>query len=114
MKKITLSLVTALTLSTTVYANSDNVAETYNGFSYIGFGVETISYKESGTTADGKKFSSSADVSSPVYTSGSLINAGKYFDFSIDAASTLTPSQTDEKWKMDEYIVQENKFDAMD
>lgn len=109
MKKITLSLITGLFLCSNIQAE-----EKFNDYSYIGFGVETISYKEN-IERNGKSYRTATDVSSPVYTSGSLINAGKYFDFSIDAASTLSPTQADEKTQDIDagVVVQKNQFDAM-
>lgn len=107
-RKIALSLATTLILVSSLQAD-----EKYSGFSYVGFGVESSTYQENYTTADGKKVKSSATSSSPVYTSGSLINISDSFDFSIDAASTLMPTQTDEKWQQDDYVVQKNKYDTV-
>jgi len=84
----------------------------YDGFSYIGFGTETVSYIEQGTI-DGKTFKSSASATSPVYMSGSLIRMNEFLDLTIDAASTLLPTQTDEKWQYDGYVEQKNKFDSV-
>jgi len=109
MKKILFSSVTALTLLSSVATASDK----YNGFSYIGFGVETATYQEIGVTKEGKAFKSSATSSSPVYISGSLININNNFDFTIDASSTLMATTTDEKWQEDGYLVQANKFDSV-
>lgn len=109
-KRILLSAAGAVMISTTsLVANSDQ----YDSYNYIGFGVENVTYKEMGTLDDGTSFKSSVTVDSPVYTSGSLIRARDSFDFSIDAASTLSPTQGDEKWQHGDYLVQENKFDAV-
>jgi len=109
-KRILLSAVGATMLSTACLGADEELYDSYN---YIGFGVENVTYKEMGTLDDGTSFHSSVTVNSPVYTSGSLINTGNYFDFSIDAASTLSPTQGDEKWQYGDYLVQENKFDAV-
>lgn len=119
MKKIVLSISASLLFSASLYAE-DNATlsinnpteKTFYGYNYIGFGVETATYQESGIK-DGKNFKSSATSTSPVYTSGGLIKMNQYFDFSIDAASTLMPTQTDEKWQEDGYVKQENKFDTV-
>lgn len=109
MKKLTLSLITSIGL----LSGAVNADEKYYGFSYAGFGVETASYEEVGVTADGKKFKSAATSSAPVYTSGSLIFVNSFLDFSIDAASTLMATQSDEKWQQDGYVVQKNKYDSV-
>jgi len=110
MKKITLGIMTSLTL----LSSSSLAADEYNGFSYIGFGVETATYQETGTI-DGINFKSSSTVSSPVYTSGSLINMGSSFDFSIDAASTLSATSSDEKVQDTDkgVIIYTQQFDSM-
>ncbi|MEA2018780.1 MAG: hypothetical protein U9N59_10070 [Campylobacterota bacterium] len=109
MKRTALGVTASLLLLT---ANLE-AAQKYNGYSYIGFGMETASYSEIGTTTDGTPFKSSATTSSPVYTSGSLIHINKNFDFSIDASSTLIASQTNEKWQEGGYVTQENKYDTI-
>jgi len=108
-KKILLSSVGAMMLLTQGYADTK-----YESYNYIGFGVESLSYVEN-PIKNGIQYKTSVEVNSPVYTSGSLINAGDHFDFSIDAASTLTPTQGDEQVQNTDtsYVVQENKFDAM-
>ncbi len=116
MKKIVLSLTASLSLLSSLYGDENATVipeKTYYGYNYIGFGMETATYQESGIKTDGKSFKSSATSTSPVYISGGLIKMNKYFDFSIDAASTLMPTQTDEKWQEDGYVVQENKFDTV-
>ena len=110
MKKIALGVIASLTIATvSLQANTTK----YSGFSYIGFGVETATYEETGLTADGKHFKSSATASSPVYTSGSLININNIFDFSIDATSTLSPTQTEEKWETDGIVTQADQYDTV-
>lgn len=121
--KILLSVATICTLSSFAVAQDNKkstesnptteIKENYESYNYIGFGVETLTYKEMGTLSNGKSFKSSVTVNSPVYTSGSLIKANDKFDFTIDAASTLAPSQGDEKWQYGEYLAQKNKFDAV-
>jgi len=111
MKKITLSL---LALST-IYSSSSLAQEKYSGFSYAGFGVETATYQETYIDSDGVAYKTSATTSSPVYTSGSLINVSKSLDFSIDATSTLSPTQTKEQTQntTTSVIVQENQYDSV-
>jgi len=110
MKKILFSSVTALTLLSSVATASDK----YNGFSYIGFGVENTTYQET-YEKNGITYKTSASASAPVYTSGSLININKNFDFSIDATSTLMATTADEKTQNvnEGIIVQENKYDTV-
>lgn len=109
MKKITL----ALTTSVALLATNLTAEQKYNSYSYIGFGTETATYQETGTTTDGTKFKSSATTSSPVYMSGSLININNTVDFTIDAASTLLPTTTEEKWQKGDYLYQKNKYDSV-
>jgi len=136
MKKIALSLVVSASLCSLI-ANADDLNSTvqnqnlvppvtivettvtdnspnYYGYNYIGFGMETATYQESGMVR-GIPYKSSATTSSPVYISGGLIKVNKKFDFSIDAASTLIATQTDEKWQNTSTgtLAQENKFDTV-
>ena len=126
MKKIVLSITASLLLSSSLYAQ-DNAAviqdnpleKSYYGYNYIGFGMETATYQEIGIIKSGSlagtHYRSSATSTSPVYVSGGLIKMNKYFDFSIDAASTLMPTQSDEKWQNTDKgtLAQENKFDSV-
>jgi hypothetical protein len=91
-----------------------SATERYSGFSYVGFGIETTTYQET-HVKDDVTYKTSATSSAPVYTSGSLINVGKYFDFSIDATSTLMATTSDEAVQNTEtsIIVQENKYDSV-
>jgi len=109
MKKI-VSLFVSLALAVTLQAEE---AEYYRGYNYISVGVQQIHYEERITLSDGTYVKSSADASSPVYISGSLIRINDKYDFSIDISSTLLPSQIDEKWYADGAYVQKNKFDAL-
>jgi hypothetical protein len=127
-KRLLLSFISATLLANCVYASdSDNFEEpkpieessknVYESYNYIGFGIENLTYVEQAPSIESlniyEDFKSTATITSPVYTSGSLIKATENFDFSIDAASTLTPGTTDEKWQVGDYVKQENKFEAM-
>lgn len=105
MKKI-------LLLGLIPFALSAKDSSLYDGYSYFGFGSQSISYKEDYTYQSGEKIKSSADASSPIYISGSLVRVNEQYDFSIDFASTILPTQITEKWQSDWRFVQQNKFDA--
>jgi hypothetical protein len=117
MKKIVLSLTASLSLLSSLYGDENATIipeKTYYGYNYIGFGMETATYQERGTLK-GIPYKSSATATSPVYISGGLIKVNKYFDFSIDAASTLMPTESNEKWQNTSTggLLQENKFDSV-
>ena len=74
----------------------------YGSYNYVALGFESIHYEEVGTrTSTGKNFISSATADSPVYLSGSLTKMNETYDFSIDAISTLLPTQAAETWHED-------------
>lgn len=85
----------------------------YNGYSYFGFGNQNIKYVEKLTLSTGEQVESLAEANSPVYTSGTLVRVNDTYDFSIDLASTLLPTQIGETWTVDGALAQQNQFDAM-
>ncbi len=84
----------------------------YDGYSYFSIGMQNTKYEENIVLSGGQKVHSSANATSPVYISGSLIRINNKFDFSMDLLSTLLPTETDEKWYLDGVYTQQNKFDA--
>ncbi len=86
----------------------------YNGYTYFSVGVENITYKESFfSNTLGANVNSVAKASSPVYISGGLMRVNDTFDFSMDIASTLLPTTSDEEWSVGGALAQKNSFDAM-
>lgn len=112
MKKI---IITSLLVGTSLFANNiEKKDDGKGGYTYIGFGTETISYKESFySNSLSSKVESDVNSTSPVYLSGSLTKVNDTFDFSIDAASTLTTTESSEKWSSNTGVVQQNQFNSI-
>lgn len=64
------------------------------GYSYFTIGVDNVTYKESSNG-----ISSTATTSSSILNTGGLFVINNQFDFSLDALSTFSPSESTEKWE---------------
>ncbi|RLA82573.1 MAG: hypothetical protein DRG78_06795 [Epsilonproteobacteria bacterium] len=99
------------------FLNADNINDKntskYGSYNYIAFGFESINYQEIGTLSDGSSFISNATADSPVYLSGSLTRINEKYDFSIDAISTLLPTQADETWHADGVLASTDKLELL-
>ena len=67
-------------------------------YSYIGFGVGQLSYKESGTLSSGLKFETTPTTTNIFNNSGGYTPINKHAGFYINTLSTLSSSTTDESW----------------
>ncbi len=86
----------------------------YDGYSYFSVGMQNITYKEKFfSTTSNANVNSIAEATSPVYISGGLMRVNDQYDFSMDIASTMLPSKSDEEWKIGGALAQTNSFDAM-
>jgi hypothetical protein len=100
-----------------VFANEEKepkkLKPKYDAYNYIAFGFESINYQENGTKSSGESFASDSTADSPVYISGSLIRINDIFDFSIDTASTLFPTASDEVWYQDGQLASTDKLETI-
>jgi len=100
-----------------VFANEEKepkkLKPKYDAYNYIAFGFESINYQENGTKSSGESFASDSTADSPVYISGSLIRINDIFDFSIDTASTLFPTASDETWHQDGELASTDKLETI-
>ena len=85
----------------------------YDAYNYMSFGFENITYQEKGILSNNKSFLSDSTIDSPVYLSGSLVRMDGAFDFSIDTASTLFPTSSDESWTQDGVLVSTDKLESI-
>jgi hypothetical protein len=67
-------------------------------YSYIGFGIGQLSYKESGTLSSGLKFETTPTTTNIFNNSGGYTPINKHAGFYINTLSTLSSSTTDESW----------------
>ncbi|MDD2828399.1 MAG: hypothetical protein PHW18_02365 [Sulfuricurvum sp.] len=109
MKKLLLTALIPLALF-----GNDEGGKIYNGYTYFSVGVQNTAYQEDFfSTTLGQNVHSDVKTTSPVYISGGLMRVNDKYDFSMDIASTLLPTQGDEKWYTDGALYQTNSFDAM-
>ncbi|MCK9372339.1 MAG: hypothetical protein M0P91_04020 [Sulfuricurvum sp.] len=85
----------------------------YDGYSYVGIGFENAAYQETVFIPNLGSVKSKAVVSSPVYSSGTLVKVNERYDFSLDFSSTLLPSKTTENWDSPSGALQRNDYDLL-
>lgn len=108
MKKYLLTLLAPITLFATESKN-----DFYDSYNYFSFGVQNMQYEEHYSSTTNGEIHSTAKATSPVYMSGTLIRINDTFDFSIDLASTLLPTQVEETWTANGALAQKNQLDAL-
>lgn len=103
-----------LLLAPLVAALSLNAGDRYyDGYSYAGIGFENTMYQETVFFPNLGTVKSKAAVSSPVYSSGTLVNVNDRYDVSLDFSSTLLPSKTTEDWDGQNGALQRNDYDLL-
>lgn len=85
----------------------------FDGYSYAGIGFENAMYQETLFVPGLGSVNSKAAVSSPVYSSGTLVNVNDRYDVSLDFSSTLLPSKTTEDWNGPNGALQRNDYDLL-
>ena len=90
-----------LTILFTTFVSFFSVSAELNNksFSYIGFAVGELSYKESGTLSSGLYFETNPKTINIFNQSGGYTAINKRAGFYINTVSTLTSSSEDEYWK---------------
>lgn len=90
-------------------AQESSAKKEHYGYSYITFGVENVTYKETFPGAN-----SDVSISSPILNTGGLYRVNDTFDFSIDALATFSPMDSVETWSDDNgSAYQENNLEYM-
>ena len=77
------------------------------GYSYFTMGVENVSYEESGAAH------SSVNLLNPVINTGGLYRVNDDFDFSIDALATFSPANSEEEWRWNGQVIQDNEAEYL-
>jgi len=101
-----------------VLTNNVLLANQYDGYAYMMFGTESVTYKEKASILP---IESSVTASNVAQMSGGLTKVNDRFDFSIDTVSTLLSQTATEQWRMIENfggissgtLLQQNSFDLI-
>ena len=108
MKKKGLIFILSAFSALSLAQENNNLKNNY-GYSYITFGVENVTYKETFPGANSK-----VSISSPILNTGGLYRINDTFDFSIDALATFSPQSSVETWASDGgSVYQENNLEYM-
>ncbi|MBU2918330.1 hypothetical protein KO505_10165 [Psychrosphaera sp. F3M07] len=83
-------------------------------YSYIGFGVGELSYKESGTLSSGLQFETTPTTTNIFNYSGGYTPINKHAGFYINTVSTLSSSTTDEYWTANGSVTNGNITNSVD
>jgi hypothetical protein len=104
-----LLLISASLTSFLSHADINNQA-----YSYIGFGIGQLSYKESGTLSSGLKFETTPTTTNIFNNSGGYTPINKRAGFYINTVNTLSSSIADESWKATGSVTNGNITNSVD